>query len=62
MHNATPVRALRACHTLPPRGMEPSYGLSLFVAYFPRSPPLHTEHGSWVNHGRTLTVTDPLNH
>ena len=60
MHNATPARVLRSCHTLPPRGMEPSFGHSLFFEYFPRTPALHTEHGSWVKHGQTVTVTDPL--
>ena len=28
MHNATPVTALRSCHTFPPRGLEPSFGHS----------------------------------
>ena len=39
MHNATPAIALRSCHTLPSRGLEPCFGYSLFFENFPRSLP-----------------------
>ena len=39
MHNATPARALRSCHTLPPRGLEPSFIFSsTFLGVQPYTP------------------------
>ena len=40
MHNAIPARALRSCHTLPPRGLEPSFGNfpSTFLGVQPYTP------------------------
>ena len=53
--NATPARALRAYHTLPPCGLKPVLW-TYFVAFFPRSPPLHTAKQSlWL----TRSVISP---